>query len=107
MGPLPHGKRLVKFLLVAIDYFMKWVEVEALTTITEAKIQNFVWKNIVCRFGIPRTIILDNGRQFDSQGFRLFCSNLGIKNHFSSPRHPQANGPTEVTNQTLLKIIKV
>ena len=86
---------------------MKWVEVEALTTITEAKIQNFVWKNIVCRFGIPRTIILDNGRQFDSQGFRLFCSNLGIKNHFSSPRHPQANGQTEVTNQTLLKIIKV
>jgi len=86
---------------------MKWVEVEALTTITEAKIQNFVWKNIVCRFGIPRTIILDNGRQFDSQGFRLFYSNLGIKNHFSSPRHPQANGQTEVTNQTLLKIIKV
>ena len=86
---------------------MKWVEVEALTMITEAKIQNFVWKNIVCRFGIPRTIILDNGRQFDSQGFRLFCSNLGIKNHFSSPRHPQANGQTEVTNQTLLKIIKV
>ena len=52
------------------------------------------------------TIISDNGRQFDSQGFREFCSNLGIKNQFSSPGHPQANGQTEVTNRTLLKIIK-
>ena len=66
MGPLPQGKRQMKFLLVAIDYFTKWVEVEALATITEAKVQNFVWKNIVCRFEIPKTIISDNCRQFDS-----------------------------------------
>ena len=49
------------FLLVAIDYFTKWVKAEALATITEAKVQNFVWKNIVYRFGIPKTIILDGG----------------------------------------------
>ena len=52
------------------------------------------------------TIISDNGRQFDSQGFKDFCSGLGIKNQYSSPGHPQANGQTEVTNQTLLRIIK-
>jgi len=106
VGPLPQGKGQVKFLLVAIDYFTKWVEAEALATITEARIRSFVWKNIICRFGIPLTIISDNGRQFDSQGFRDFCSDLGIKNQFSSPGHPQANGQTEVTNRTLLKIIK-
>ena len=88
MGPLPQGKRQMKFLLIAIDYFTKWVEAEALATITEAKVQNFVWKNIVCRFGIPRTIISDNGRQFDSQAFRTFCSNLGIRNKYLSPGHP-------------------
>ena len=65
-----------------------------------------MWKNIVCRFGIPRTIISDNRWQFDSQGFRDFCSGLGIKNQFSSTGHPQANGQTDVTNRTLLKIIK-
>ena len=65
-----------------------------------------MWKNIICRFRIPRTIITANGRQFDSQGFKDFCSGLSIKNQFSSPGHPQANGQTEVTNQTLLKIIK-
>ena len=68
----------VKFLLVAIDYFMKWVEAKVLATITEAKVQSFVWKNIICRFRIPWMIILDNGRQFDSQNFKDFCSGLGI-----------------------------
>ena len=85
---------------------MKWVEAEALAMIIEARIRSFVWKNIICRFRIPLTIISNNGRQFDSHGFKDFCSNLGIKNQFSSPGHPQANGQTEVTNRTLLKIIK-
>ena len=105
VDPLPIGKSQVKFLLVAID-FTKWVKAEALATIMEARIQNFVWKNIICRFEIPLMIISDNGQQFDSQGFRDFCSGLGIKNQYSSPRHPQANGQNEVTNRTLLRIIK-
>ena len=62
MGSLPQGKKQVKFLLITIDYFTKWVEVEALATITKAKVRSFVWKNIVCRFGIPQMIFLDNGR---------------------------------------------
>ena len=103
---MPIGKGQVKFILVAINYFTKWVEVEALATITEAKIRSFVWKNIICRFEIPMTIISDNGRQFDNQGFKDFCSNLGIRNQFSSPGYPQANRQTEVMNRTLLKIIK-
>ena len=50
MGPMPQGKKQVKFLHVAIDYFTKFVEVEALPTITEAKVQNFMRRNIICRF---------------------------------------------------------
>ena len=61
ISPLPQGKGQVKFLLIAIDYFTKWVEAEALVTITKARIWSFVWKNIICRFGIPRTIISNNG----------------------------------------------
>ena len=107
VGPLPQRKRQVKFLLVAIDYFIRWVEAKALTTITKARIHKFTWKNIVCKFDILRAITSNNGRQFDSQGFRTFCLNLGIKNQFSSLGHPQANGQTKVTNRILLKIIKV
>ena len=61
VGLLPLGKRQVKFLLFTIDYFRKWVETEALSTIIKAKIQSFIWKNIICRFEIPQTIISDNG----------------------------------------------
>ena len=57
VGPLPQGKQQVKFLLVVIDYFTKWVEEKSLVVITENKIQYFIWKYIVCRFGIPRVII--------------------------------------------------
>ena len=82
------------------------MEAEPLTTITEKSIRNFVWRNIICRYGIPRVLVSDNRKQFDNSAFRDFCSELGIKNHYSSPAHPQANGQVEVTNQTLLKIIK-
>uniref|UniRef100_A0A2N9FAH3 Uncharacterized protein n=1 Tax=Fagus sylvatica TaxID=28930 RepID=A0A2N9FAH3_FAGSY len=106
MGPLPVGRRQLKFLVVGIDYFTKWVEAEPLATITEKNIRGFVWKAIICRFGIPRAFISDNGRQFDNSPFREFCEELGIHNHYSSPGHPQANGQVEVTNRSLLKMIK-
>ena len=50
--------------------------------------------------------VSDNGKQFDNDAFRDFCTELGIKNHYSSPAHSQANGQVEVMNRTLLKIIK-
>ena len=94
MGPLPLGKKQHRFLIVAFDYFTKWVEVEPVTTITEAKVISFIWKNIICRFGVLHVIISDNGKQFDNPKFRKFCQDLEVKNHYSSPRHPQANGQT-------------
>ena len=92
MGPFLTTIRQLKFLVVDIDYYTKWVEVEALATITEKNIQNFVWRNIVYRNEIPRVLVLDNGNQFDNESFRDFCSQLGIRNHYSLPTHPQANG---------------
>ena len=98
MGPFPIVIRQLKFLVVGIDYFTKWVEVEALATIIEKNVQNFVWRNIICRYGIFRVLVSDNGKQFDNNSFKDFCLQLGIKNHYSSPAHPQANGQVEVTN---------
>ena len=82
------------------------MEAEPLTTITEKSIRNFVWRNIICRYGIPRVLVSDNGKQFDNSAFRDLCSELGIRNHYSSLAHPQANEQVEVTKRTLLKIIK-
>ena len=82
------------------------MEAEALASITKKNIRSFVWRCIICRFGIPRVLVSDNGKQFDNDSFRDFCSQLGIRNHYSSPAHPQANGQVKVTNRSLLKIIK-
>ncbi|KAL5569244.1 hypothetical protein UlMin_025819 [Ulmus minor] len=88
IGPLPLGKYQMKFAVVAIDYYTKWVEAEPLSEITEARTTSFVWKNIVCRFGIPHSLVSNNGTQFDSTGLKKLCSELGIKKHFSSVAHP-------------------
>ena len=83
MGPFPLRKKQFKFLIIAIDYFTKWVEAELVTMITEAKVTRFVWKNIICRFGVLHAIISDNGKQFDNPKFRKFCQDLGLKNQYS------------------------
>ena len=50
--------------------------------------------------------MLDNGKQFDNAKFRDFCAELGIKNYYSSPAHPQSNGQAEVTIRTLKAALK-
>ena len=73
LGPFPLRTRQMKFLVVGIDYFIKWVEAEPLASITQQNVKNFVWKNILCRFGVPKILVSDNGRQFDNTLFRDFC----------------------------------
>ncbi|GJU62976.1 reverse transcriptase domain-containing protein [Tanacetum coccineum] len=64
VGPFPEALGQVKFLIVTIEYFIKWVEAEPIATITSHKMLKFVWRNIVCHFGIPKIIISDNRKQF-------------------------------------------
>ena len=106
MSPFPIALQQLKFLIVVVDYFTKSVEVEALAATIEKNVRSFIWKNIIYKYRIPRVLVSNNGKQFDNNFFRNFCSQLGIKNHYSSPAHPQANGQVEVTNRSLLKIIK-
>ena len=106
VGPFPLATRQRRWIVVAVEYFTKWVEAEALASITSAAIESFVWKNIICRFGIPHALISDNGTQFASRKTVDFLSGLGIKNNFSSVSHPSSNGLAEVTNRTILEGLK-
>nr|XP_027102846.1 uncharacterized protein LOC113724106 [Coffea arabica] len=90
------------YVVAAVDYFTKWVEAESLRSITGAVVQKFFWKSVVCRFGLPRVVISDNGRQFADNPFKAWCENLEMKQHFTSVGHPQANGQVENFNRTLL-----
>ena len=90
-------------MVVGVDYFTKWAEAEPLATITKQKVCNFVWRSIICRSGIPRAPVSDNGKQFYNPKFRYFCVELEIKNYYSSSAHSQSNGQAEVT----IRILKV
>ena len=68
--------------------------------------RNFVWRFIICRFGTLRALVSDNGKHFDNPKFRNFYAELGIKNYYSSPAHPQSNGQAEVTIRTLKATLK-
>ncbi|KAM1181735.1 hypothetical protein ACFX19_000307 [Malus domestica] len=100
------GKGKVHYAIVAVDYFIKWAKVEPLATITEAKIEDFVWKNILYRFGIPNAIVTDNGRKFDNNKFKMFCSKFNINLCFASPAHPQSNGQVEAINKIIKRTLK-
>ena len=104
--PLPTAPAQKKLLLVATDYFSKWIESDAFPSIKDKDVSRFIWKNIVCQFGIPRSIVSDNGPQFDSRVYRDFCQELKIKNLYSTPRYPQSNGQAEASNKTLLTALK-
>ena len=73
MGPLPTAQGNYKYAAVAVEYFTKWIEAKPLININSETIKKFFWQNIICRFGVPREITVDNGKQFDSQLFREFC----------------------------------
>ena len=92
VGPFPKVAGNKRYLLVGIDYFTKWVEVEPLANIRDVDAKRFVWKNIVTQFGVPYTLISDYGLLFDNKAFRRYCCDLRITNKYSTPAYPQGNG---------------
>nr|GEX03749.1 reverse transcriptase domain-containing protein [Tanacetum cinerariifolium] len=105
-GPFPEGPEKVKFLIVAMDYFTKWIKAKAVATITGGQVKKFVWDNIVCRFGIPGEIVSDNGKQFSDNPFKDWCDKLNITQRFTSVKHPQSNELIERANRSLGEGIK-
>lgn len=106
IGPFPEGPGRVKYLLVAIDNFTKWIEKKPLATITRPQVKKFVWEKIVCRFGLPGIIVSNNRKQFADNPFKVWCSELRIQHKFTSVAYPQANGQVERAYRSLLDGIK-
>jgi hypothetical protein len=98
LGPLPPAQGKLKYVVVVVEYFSKWIEAKPLATITSVTVQKFFWQNIVCRFGVPKAITVDNGTQFDAKTFKDFCDQISTKIHFASVRHPESNGLVERAN---------
>ncbi|GJT30819.1 reverse transcriptase domain-containing protein [Tanacetum coccineum] len=105
-GPFPEGPGKVKFLIVSMDYFTKWIEAKVVATISGTQVKKFVWNDIVCRFGLHREIISDNGKQFSGDPFKDWCEKLNIVQRFTSVKHPQSKGLVEWANRSLGEGIK-
>ncbi|KAK6160394.1 hypothetical protein DH2020_003775 [Rehmannia glutinosa] len=106
VGPFPMATGQRKFIIMAVDYFSKWVEVEPMEKISASQVRRFMWKKLVSRFGWPRDLVSDNGAQFQGRKFRKWLAEMKVRQFFTSVAHSQANGQVEVTNRSVVKGIK-
>ncbi|RDX84297.1 Tf2-8, partial [Mucuna pruriens] len=102
LGPFPPALGQVKYLILVIDYFTKWIEAKVVATISAERIKHFYWKNIICHFGLPTEIVSNNGMKFASRSTRDFCTQWKIKQHFTSIEDPQTNRQAEAANRVIL-----
>lgn len=107
IGPInPPSSAGHNFILTTTNYFSKWSEAIALKIARDEQVINILKDNIFFRFGLPVSIISDNGPEFISAKFLKFCVDLNIKHSFSSSYYPQGNGLVESMNKKLIKILK-
>jgi transposase InsO family protein len=102
VGPLQKAPRGFSHLLVAIDKFSKWIEVRPLTSIRSKQAVAF-FTNIIDRFGVPNSVITDNGTQFTRKKFLDFCEDHHIRVDWATVAHPMTNGQVERANGMILE----
>ncbi|RVW22075.1 putative acyl-coenzyme A oxidase [Vitis vinifera] len=94
-----------EFILVAIDYFTKWVEAASYARLTSAKVASFIRSHIICRYGVPHELISDRGAHFRAEVDTLL-QEYGIRHHRSSAYRPQTNGAVEAANKNIKRILR-
>src|SRR3954447_10150736 len=105
IGPLPVTLTGKRYIVVAVDYFTKYVEAETLETADAQTIATFVHKEIICRHGIPKILTSDRGTEFINELIANLATVYKIKHIRTTAYHPQGNGQTERTNRTLKDVI--
>ena len=91
VGPHKGGTHKQKYLLVMVDKFTKWIEAKPVKTAESGLVIDFI-SGVVHHFGIPHSIITDNGTNFTADEVKLWCKNMGIKLDYTSVYHSQTNG---------------
>jgi len=102
----PKASNGHQFILVAIDYFTKWVEAASYANVTQSVSTKFVKKEIICRYGLPERIITDNAKNLNNKMIDAVCSQFKIKHSNSTPYRPKMNGAVEVANKNIKKIVQ-
>jgi transposase InsO family protein len=105
VGPLRKAPGGYTHLLVTMDKFSKWVEVRPITNLKAEQAVTF-FTDIVYRFGVPNSIIANNGSQFTGRKFLEFCDKFHICVDWAAVAHPQTNGQVERANDMILQGLK-
>jgi hypothetical protein len=103
VGPLKATKEGYLYVLTIQDLFSKWVEAFPIRSKNATDIADIIVREIVCRFGSPRQILSDCGKEFDNQILAQICKLIGSVKIFTAPYRPQTDGQVERFNKTLLK----
>ncbi|GKV01717.1 hypothetical protein SLEP1_g14258 [Rubroshorea leprosula] len=101
----PKASNGHQFILVAIDYFTKWVEAASYASVTKKVVTRFIKREIICRYGQPEAIITDNASNLNNDMMTALCKQFKIKYLNSSPYRPKMNGAVEAANKNIKKIL--
>ena len=102
----PKASNVHRFILVAIDYFTKWIEAVSYANVARQVVVRFIKSNIICRYGVPSQIITDNGSNLNNKLMTELCAEFKIEHHNSSPYRPKMNGAVEAANKNIKKIVQ-
>ncbi|XP_026450906.1 uncharacterized protein LOC113351050 [Papaver somniferum] len=106
VGPFVIGTMERRYLIVATNYFTKWVESKALQHTRVGDVYDFILEHIIFRFGIPIMIVSYNGKQFEGENVRMLFNVLKIQSGKSTPLYAQRNRQAEATNKTIATTLK-
>jgi len=102
----PHSSGQRRWILVATDYFTKWIEAIPTRKADHHVVIKFLTGNIFTRFGCPHKLVTDNATAFKAKELVDMCDSMGIKLVHSTSYYPQGNGLAESSNKSLIRIIK-
>ncbi len=105
VGFLPITREGNRYIIVAIDYFLRWPEVRPLKVANMDIVVTFLYKEIICRFGALRILQSDRGTHFVNEVIQRLIKRFRIKYSLLSPYHPQSNRLVERFNKTLCERI--
>jgi transposase InsO family protein len=107
VGPLHTTRNGNKYIICMVDYFTRYCEAQAVNEQSTHTVLQAVYKQVICRHGVPNVLISDNGSPYTSEVAKQMFNRLGIKRHYSSAYHPQSNGAVERFNRTLKETLRV
>jgi transposase InsO family protein len=102
----PHSARGYGYIIVSVDYFMKWAEAMPTFENTGKTATLFLFNHVIAHFGVPQVIITDHGSHFKNFMMSKLTEKLGLRHDNSTPYYPQANGQVEANNKVLITMLR-